>query len=554
MSVLIVDDSPSIRYLISSIVEDMGFECLQAASGEEALAYITSEQPLPLLVILDIGLPGIDGYETAAQMKAIADIRHLPVIFLTSAKDKDILSKCLSVGDDYVAKPFTEEMITSKVEAHRRVSEVYLQLEQQYSELRRLQYRIDLEHKVVESIFSNQFERHISESDNLRYHISPKSVFNGDLLLTAHGPSGSLYVAVGDVTGHGLPAAVGAIPAYPTFRSMALAGQSVGKIAFEMNSSLLDLLPDNMLVAASLLELNRAGDTLTVWSGGMPPMVICDHAGNLKQLIQPTRSPLGMLAEQAFIQDVQLVHVDPGDKVFLFTDGVEESRNTANEMFGESRLHQLFDGSEGNMFDRIIEQFKRFTQGQEQDDDITLVELHCVPNSHCEPQLNTRAALKNILPWSLSYQLNAAQMKAANPIPQIVQLLSSAAGLDVHQDYISTILSEAYQNALEHGLLKLDSELKGNDDGFIEYHRLRQRRLTELVAGTIDINITFNWHNGLSTVLINVTDSGDGFDFNNLGTAQARVSYGRGITLLKELCDKITFSDNGRSITLEYST
>lgn len=563
MTVLIVDDSASTRFLLTSIIEEMGITCSQAGSGEDAITYITKSKELPLLVILDIGLPGIDGYETASRMKALSGTRHLPVIFLTSAKDKNILSKCLAVGDDYVAKPFTEEMIKSKVEAHRRVSELYQQLERQYTELRRHQYRIDLEHKVVESIFSNQFEKHISKSDNFRYHISPKSVFNGDILLAAHGPSGNLYIAVGDVTGHGLPAAVGAIPAYPTFRTMAMKGKSVGKIAFEMNRALLELLPDNMLVAVSIIEINRAGDSLTVWSGGMPPMILSDSNGRLKQLIKPNRCPLGMLQESQFIQDIDVINVAQGDKIYLFTDGVEESRNTENEMFGDERLHKLFDGSESNMFDHIIEQLNAFTGVQEQDDDITLVELNCIPNVESEFKNIQTTNEKNVLPWSLSFHLDIGDLKTANPIPQIIRLLSNAAGLDVHQDYISTILSEAYNNSLEHGLLKLDSKIKNTDDGFIEYYRLRQQRLENLSEGDIEIYINFSWHDSCPTIEIKVKDSGDGFDFANNYTNKLKDrrsgtvnsgSHGRGMSILNELCDDIVYSDEGRCVTLSYST
>ncbi|ARN75113.1 hypothetical protein BST96_13910 [Oceanicoccus sagamiensis] len=268
MSILVVEDSLSIRKLLLSIVEEAGFSCLEAGSGEEALEHLADGKPLPQLVILDIGLPGIDGYETGRQLKAIAGERHLPIIFLTGARDNDILSKCLAIGDDYIAKPFSVEVVSSKVEAHRRVSEIYQKMERQYQALEVHQQQVKREHDIVETIFANHFEKHIASIEHFRYHISPTSVFNGDVLLASYGPSGNLYIVVGDVTGHGLPAAVGAIPVYPTFRAMAAKGLSVGHIAAEMNRALTDLLPDNMMLAASLIELNSQGDQLTVWSGG----------------------------------------------------------------------------------------------------------------------------------------------------------------------------------------------------------------------------------------------------------------------------------------------
>ena len=552
MTVLVVDDSISMRALLTSILEDMGINYVQASTGEEALDYISGNQPLPILVVLDISLPGIDGYQTGRKMKALAGESHLPIIFLTGAKDDNILSKCLAIGDDYIAKPFTVEMVSSKIEARRRVSELYKQMEQQYKVLMRHKHLVDREHEVVESIFSNQFEQHITQTDSFRFHISPISVFNGDVLLTAYGPSGNLYIAVGDVTGHGLPAAVGAIPVYPAFRSMAIKGLSIGNIASEMNRALRDLLPDNMMLAASLLELNSSADTLTVWSGGMPAMVLADTNGNISQLIESIHCPLAMLPSHEFSQDIQVYHINKGDRIYLFTDGVEECRNAKDEMFGEPRLHSLFDGSEANMFDRILEKINQFTGDKEQDDDITLVEVICEPNTITEKIEQTSENIK-VLPWLLTFDMGVNEIKTASPVPQIIRLLSNAVGLDVHQDYISTVLSEIYGNALDHGLLELDSSIKDSEDGFMEYYRLRQQRLNELQQGTITIHLKFIHQPSGSVIEIQVKDSGAGFDFEAKKNSSMEDSFGRGVDILRELCDSVTYSEGGSCITATYA-
>ena len=551
MTILVVDDSMSIRALLAGILEDMDIPFEEVASGEEAVDYIEGENPLPVLVILDIGLPGIDGYETGTRIKALAGDSHLPIIFLTGARDDDILSKCLAIGDDYIAKPFTEEMVSSKIEAHRRVSELYQKVEEQNQQLKTHKDLIDREHDVVESIFANQFEKHMTRAENFRYHISPTCVFNGDVLLTAYGPSGNLYIAVGDVTGHGLPAAVGAIPVYPTFRAMAEKGQSIGNIAAHMNVALRELLPDNMMLAASLLELNSTADTLTVWSGGMPAMVLADAKGNINQLIEPTHCPLAMLADDEFSQDVQIYRVNKNERIYLFTDGVEECRNSKGELFSESRLHGLFDGSDANMFDRILEQIHYFTGGHEQDDDITLVEVVCVPNEEI-PVNDSSDHMVNALPWSLHFELGVSEIKSTNPIPQIVRILSNAEGLDVHQDYISTILSEIYGNALEHGLLKLNSSMKETEDGFMDYYNLRQQRLNELQEGEIIIDLSFAQHESHSSIKIRVKDSGSGFDYKAAKVHNDEDSFGRGVDILTELCESVVYSDGGSCITVTY--
>jgi serine phosphatase RsbU (regulator of sigma subunit) len=553
MAVLVVDDSVSIRSLLAAVLVDMGIDCLQAESGEQALEFFSREQIFPSLVVLDIQLPGIDGYLTAEKIKAIVGDRHLPIIFMSGINDPHALSKCLEIGDDFIPKPFSVEMISLKVKAHRRVSHLYQQLESQFLELKRYQRHIKLEHDIVETIFANHFARHIKKTDSFNYHISPKSVFNGDVLLTAIGPSGNLYMAIGDVTGHGLPAAVGAIPVYSTFRSMAKKGISIGLIATEMNRSLRSLLPDNMMFAASLLELNSSADTLTVWSGGMPSMILANAAGTIKQLIEPQHCPLAMLLPHEFSQDVQVYKVNPTDKIYLFTDGVEECRNNNDEMFGESRLHALFDGYDTRMFERILRELDKFRGDHEQDDDITLVELNCVPMDESSGK-NTQEYEHSIalLPWSLEVKLGVNEIKSTSPVPEIIRLLSNASGIDVHQDYISTVLSELYGNALEHGLLKLDSSIKDTGDGFIEYYNLRRKRLEDLQEGCIAVRLTLSRKDSSSIVNIQVQDSGDGFDYLSAKSTKNEESYGRGIDILRELCHEVKYSDGGRCVTVTY--
>ena len=552
MTVLVVEDSDIISSMIEEVLSDEGFNCELVSSGEEALTYCQRAELLPAVAILDIGLPGMDGYETGQRIKDLAINRHLPIIFLTGSQDVGVLKKCLSIGDDYVAKPFDIDTLVAKVSVHHRIGHLYQDLSFKYEELEGYQRRVLLEHDIVETIFTNHFERHISASKNFHYHISPKSVFNGDVLLAAIGPSGNLYVAVGDVTGHGLPAAVGAIPVYSTFRAMAEKGMSIGLIAAEMNRSLRELLPDNMMLAAHLLELSGAGDRLTIWSGGMPAMVLADDHGNIQQLIEGRHCPLAMLEADEFSQDVQVINVEQNDRIYLYTDGVEESRNSSGEMFGEDRIYKLFNGQNSDMFNYVIDALHSFVGEQEQDDDITLVELRCIPLDG-EAGVRKKTSQIKPIPWSLHFDLGSAELKASSPVSQIVRLLSNAMGIDVHQDYISTVLSELFSNALEHGLLALDSSMKQDEDGFIEYYSLRQQRLENLNDGRISITINLSQLERNTQVEIIVKDSGQGFDFNGMNEACDEESFGRGVKILHDLCDSIEYSDNGSRVKAVYT-
>nr|WP_240554946.1 ATP-binding protein [Oceanicoccus sagamiensis] len=203
------------------------------------------------------------------------------------------------------------------------------------------------------------------------------------------------------------------------------------------------------------------------------------------------------------------------------------------------------------MFDRIIGRLAEFTAGQDQDDDITLAVLDCVPNAG--PKVRARDTIK-VLPWSLNYDLGIDDIRASNPVSQIVPLLSNAIGLDVHQDYLSTILSELYSNALEHGLLELDSSMKQTEDGFMDYYSLRSQRLADLQTGMINIQIHFKHNGSCYQIELQMSDSGAGFDYQKArAVAGENDAFGRGIGILESLCDDVVYSKGGSSVTVTYA-
>jgi len=108
-----------------------------------------------------------------------------------------------------------------------------------------------------------------------------------------------------------------------------------------------------------------------------------------------------------------------------------------------------------------------------------------------------------------------------------------------------TVLTEMYNNALEHGLLKLDSNVKSSPEGFLEYYDMRESKLAALDEGRITIDIAYSPSD--SALTISVTDTGDGFDFSHLENQQDEAAFGRGILLLRELCRSVSFLNDGRT-------
>ena len=113
--ILIVDDEPNIVVPLQFLMERNGYETVVAQSGEEALEAISKEKPD--LVLLDIMLPGIDGFEVCEIVKLNPEWKHIKIIFLT-AKGRNVdMAKGMVLGaDEYIAKPFSNKQIVESVQ------------------------------------------------------------------------------------------------------------------------------------------------------------------------------------------------------------------------------------------------------------------------------------------------------------------------------------------------------------------------------------------------------------------------------------------------------
>jgi CheY-like chemotaxis protein len=113
--ILIVDDEPNIVIPLQFLMEQNGYETLVANNGEEALDIIAKE--LPDLVLLDIMLPGIDGYEVCEMVRLKPEWRHIRIVFLTAKGRQVDIAKGMVLGaDEYITKPFSNKQIIDCVQ------------------------------------------------------------------------------------------------------------------------------------------------------------------------------------------------------------------------------------------------------------------------------------------------------------------------------------------------------------------------------------------------------------------------------------------------------
>ncbi|WP_090469815.1 ATP-binding SpoIIE family protein phosphatase [Pseudomonas mohnii] len=555
LTILIAEDSAADRMLLSSIVRRQGHQVLTAANGAEAVEVFRLQ--CPQLVLMDAMMPVMDGFEAARQIKALAGETLVPIIFLTSLSESEALARCLEVGgDDFLAKPYNQVILSAKIKAMDRLRRLQATVLQQRDQIARHHEYLLNEQRVAKAVFDKVAHSGCLNAPNIRYLQSPYALFNGDLLLAAFTPAGDMHVLLGDFTGHGLPAAVGAMPLAEVFYGMTAKGYGLAETLREMNAKLKRILPVDMFCCATLLCLSVQRRSVEVWNGGMPDGYLHSMATGERTPLTARHLPLGVLNSQAFDDRTEVFPMALGDRVFLLSDGVIDTCDANEQLFGVQRLQEVF--ALNRQPDALFEEIERALRdfGGEARDDVSMVEISLLEPARLNPPavVYSDSGQSCPLDWSVSFEFRAATLKRFNPLPYLLQLLQEVHGLRAQSGALYSVLAELYSNALEHGVLGLDSGLKRDASGFTRYYQQRNVRLDELQDGFVRVHLQVTPEGEGGCLAICVEDSGKGFDVERVlerPLDPVRLS-GRGVSLIRQLGRNASWSDDGRSARVEF--
>lgn len=553
--VLVAEDNFSDRMLLARIVEREGYEVITAVDGHEALTRYAESAPDVLL--LDAMMPGLDGFEVARSIRGMSASDYVPIVFLSSLTGDEWLDRCLTAGgDDFLSKPYNPIVLRAKLQAMARLRQQQQQLAEQREELTRLQSHLWQEQLAAKSVFDNIAHTGKLRGPFVKHLLSPMSVFNGDVLLAAHDPAGDLLVLLGDFTGHGLTAAIGALPLADIFYGMTAKGFSVSDILRESNRKLRMVLPPGYFCCVTMLRLSLRKNTLEYWNGGLPAAILLRQTKQDVFEIVSRHLPLGILDDHSFVSSTEMVEVDPGDRIVLCTDGLVEAEDTEGAQFGHEHLVEVVRSAPAAMvFETVLAKVQEHMANQARTDDLTLVEVSVLDAIDLDKQgVESTAFIGSPQDWKLSYELGARSLRGFNPLPMLQHILMETPQLRSRASEIYTILAETYSNALEHGVMGLDSSLKDSADGFATYYARRAQALEKL-AGFIRFELTNEIDDSGGVLTMRVTDSGRGFDFRKATRQSKRKSagyHGRGMMLLHELCDEVTYEAPGNSVVVRF--
>jgi len=341
-TILVVDDNEMNRDLLSRRLRRDGHTVVIAEHGRAALDEL-ARAPFDL-VLLDIMMPELTGYEVLEIMKNDAALQHIPVVMITAATEEDSIVRCLLLGaDDHLPKPFNPAILRARVGSSLAKKRLH-DAEQLHA--KSLERELEIGREIQLGFLPDTLPT--ADGWELRAHFRPARQVAGDFYDAFPLPGGRVVLVLADVCGKG----VGAALFMALFRSLLRAlSEPEFAAAATVRDGLLATVQGtndyiarthgraNMFATAFVAVLDPATGALEYVNAGHEPPAIIAAGGALRARLQPSGPALGLMPDLEF--GVASERLAVGETLFAYTDGVVDARDPADEPFGEDRLMAL---------------------------------------------------------------------------------------------------------------------------------------------------------------------------------------------------------------------
>src|SRR5438309_3555698 len=368
--ILIVDDTPTNIGVISGALRD-SYKTKIATNGPKALSLACAEEK-PDLILLDIMMPEMDGYEVCMRLKAEPSTREIPVIFLTGQTSAEDETRGFEVGAvDYVHKPFSPAVVKARVRSHILLRESGAQLTAQLLELNN---ELDMARQIQLSILPHTVPQLPGLEIVARFR--PMTAVAGDFYDFVQIDDKHLGILIADVSGHGLSSALIASMLQVALTAQVVHASEPAKVLSGLNHALCGKFTQHFVTAAYVyVDLEKS--QMRYAGGGRPPVMEFRRSTGKTNKLLENGLILGMF-ENATYETLQCP-LRAGDRYVLYTDGIVEAASPAAELYGEDRFMRFIDDNQAlgaeQFADALLDEVSQWSQPacQGQQDDITLL-------------------------------------------------------------------------------------------------------------------------------------------------------------------------------------
>lgn len=374
--ILIVNDDEGVREIIQCILQNKGYATCEGFDGPHGIQQALSEQPD--LILLDIMMPGMNGYEACQKLKAEEHTKDIPIIFLsslTSSKDK---IHGLELGAvDYIDNVMDHGELLARVQTQLQIRALTQALRLSNKELMLKQKSLedDLQAaSIIQKSFLPQADLKIGNC-KLAFLWLPANKLGGDIFNALDYGEGKVILYMIDVSGHDVPSALVTISVSQFLLQQTLKGEKL----LSPHDVLLKLDREypfsrfERYFTIFYLILDSQSLSLKYSCAGHPPGILLKKNQRFK-ILEKGGPIIGIERGMPFVEETEALEI--GDKVFLYTDGVIEAKNSLGNMYGLEKLCDLLESMKSEPIDKMIEAVHTaltiFTQEAPHQDDISL--------------------------------------------------------------------------------------------------------------------------------------------------------------------------------------
>jgi serine phosphatase RsbU (regulator of sigma subunit) len=380
--ILVVDDNELNRDLLSRRLRREGHTVVVAEDGRAALDAL-ARQPFDL-VLLDIMMPELTGYEVLEILKKDDVLRHVPVVMITAATEDDSIVRCLALGaEDHLPKPFNPAILRARVGSSLAKKRLH-DAEQRHA--RSLERELEIGREIQRGFLPDALP--VARGWELRAHFRPARQVAGDFYDAFELPEGRIALVLADVCGKG----VGAALFMALFRSLL---RALAEPEFAAASSVADGVlatvrgtndyiarthgRANMFATVFFGVLDPGSGTLDYVNAGHELPVVLAADSRARARLAPTGPALGLMPGLSFAAATETLAA--GETLFAYTDGVVDARNAGEDAYGEERLMAMLEqgGDASALLARVDAALDAHAAGAPAFDDVAMLAARRLP-------------------------------------------------------------------------------------------------------------------------------------------------------------------------------
>jgi len=404
--ILLVDDAPANLQVLAGMLKDRGYKARPVPSGPLALLAATKDPPD--LILLDINMPEMNGYEVCERLKADNNLKGIPVIFISALNENLDKVKAFAIGGvDYITKPFQMEELHARVETHLKLRRLQIELEQANAHLAKANGRMSRDLKAAAKIQETFLPRQAPRVPGMEFAwiYRPCDELAGDGLNIVPFGDGRVGLYILDVSGHGVASALLSVtmsrllspPAEPSSILVRDGDGGAGSgdprpTTGGPRPTTIDITPPAEVAARlnRLFPFDSATEQLTTMvygildaatgdfryiSAGHPgPVHLPFGPGAPGVILESLGFPIG-LADEAY--EERSVRLNAGDRLYLYSDGVPEAMDAAGKQFGTARLIEAIGQGRSvslqESVDLLVGEIARWHGSETPQDDISIL-------------------------------------------------------------------------------------------------------------------------------------------------------------------------------------